>query len=262
MERLWRSGEEIAAVLKMAADGLGATEISATTGIPKHSVINWLRGRIPQRALRELSGEGSCAICGSASHDFNTLPAAAYSYLLGVYLGDGCLWHQGRGVYSLRVALDSDYPGIIGEVVAAIAAVRGRPANVLPDPRGKRYVVVQSYWKQWGCLFPQHGPGRKHSRPIVLAPWQQKIVDAAPEAFLRGLIHTDGWRGLNKVTVKGRDYAYPRYQFSNRSDDIRKLFTDACDALGIPWRPWGRWHISVARRDAVARMDEFVGLKT
>ena len=65
----------------------------------------------------------------------------------------------------------------------------------------------------------------------------------------------------NRVTVKGRDYAYPRYQFSNRSDDIRALFTYACDLVGIEWRPWGRWHISVARSASVARLDEFVGPK-
>jgi hypothetical protein len=142
-----------------------------------------------------------------------------------------------------------------------MSAVRGRPVRIDPDSRGKQCVNLFSSWKSWPCLFPQHGPGRKHSRPIVLEPWQQAIVDAEPEAFLRGLIHTDGWRGLNRVTVKGKDYAYPRYQFSNRSDDIRKLFTDTCDELGIEWRRWGRWHISVAKRDAVARMDEFVGLK-
>jgi hypothetical protein len=61
--------------------------------------------------------------------------------------------------------------------------------------------------------------------------------------------------------VKGRDYAYPRYQFSNRSDDIRRLFTYACDLLGIAWRPWSRYHISVAQRDAVRVLDRFVGPK-
>lgn len=81
--------------------------------------------------------------------------------------------------------------------------------------------------------FPQHGPGRRHNRAIVLAGWQAEIVDSAPGAFLRGLIHTDGWRGTNRVHVKGRDYAYPRYQFSDRSDDIRRLFTDACEKLGV-----------------------------
>jgi hypothetical protein len=123
-------------------------------------------------------------------------------------------------------------------------------------------VVITSYWKAWPCLFPQHGPGKKHQRPIVLEPWQRDLVEHDPRGFIRGLIHTDGWRGVNKVRVKGKDYAYPRYQFSNRSDDIRRLFTDACDLLGVAWRPWGRWHISVARRDSVALLDEFVGLKS
>ncbi len=87
------------------------------------------------------------------------------------------------------------------------------------------------------------------------------MVARAPGLFLRGLIHTDGWRGQNRVTVKGRDYSYPRYEFSSRSDDIRRLFCDGCDMLGIAWRPWGRWHISVARKGAVALLDEHVGLK-
>jgi hypothetical protein len=111
-------------------------------------------------------------------------------------------------------------------------------------------------------LFPQHAGGREHKRKIELVSWQAEIVDRDPGAFLRGLIHSDGWRGLNRVHVKGRDYAYPRYQFSNRSDDIRKLFTDACDRLGVAWRRWTRYHISVARADSVAILDRFIGPKT
>jgi hypothetical protein len=64
------------------------------------------------------------------------------------------------------------------------------------------------------------------------------------------------------VHVKGKDYAYPRYQFSNRSDDIRRLFTDTCDKLGVEWRPWTRFHVSVAKRSSVALLDSFIGPKT
>lgn len=122
-------------------------------------------------------------------------------------------------------------------------------------------MVLTSYWRAWLCLFPQHAPGRKHARRILLEPWQETLIERATPAFLRGLIHTDGWRGQNKVHVKGRGYSYPRYQFSNRSDDIRRLFTDACDRMGVDWRPWGRYHVSVARRDAVARLDTWIGPK-
>lgn len=121
--------------------------------------------------------------------------------------------------------------------------------------------TITSYWRAWPCLFPQHGPGKKQDRSIMLESWQDDLVARAPGRLLRGLIHTDGWRGENRVTVKGRSYSYPRYQFSSRSDDIRGIFCNGCDLLEIPWRPWGRWHISVARRDAVAALDRHVGTK-
>jgi hypothetical protein len=58
-----------------------------------------------------------------------------------------------------------------------------------------------------------------------------------------------------------RWYEYPRYFFTNASDDIRRLFTDALDRLGIASKQSNTRVISVARRDAVARLDEFVGPK-
>jgi hypothetical protein len=152
------------------------------------------------------------------------------------------------------------YPGIIRECEVVIGQIRGwRPTLRVHTDR--RMLDVVSCWKGWPCLLPQHGPGRKHSREIRLVPWQLRIVDAYPGPFLRGLIHSDGWRGVNRVHVKGRTYEYPRYQFSNRSDDIRQLFVYACELVGVAWRPWGEYHISVARRDAVELLDEFVGPK-
>ena len=56
-------------------------------------------------------------------------------------------------------------------------------------------------------------------------------------------------------------YEYPRYFFSNESADILGLCGDALDLLEISWRFSRRNAISVARREAVARLDEFVGPK-
>ena len=124
---------------------------------------------------------------------------------------------------------------------------------------------VKSTSKHWPCLFPQHGPGMKHTRKIELADWQQVIVDRYPGDFARGLFHSDGCRGMNRVRRVLSDgerwYAYPRYLFSNKSTDILGLCGAALDRLGVQWR-FARWDvISVARRDAVARLDEFVGPK-
>src|SRR5690606_2451889 len=43
-------------------------------------------------------------------------------------------------------------------------------------------------------------PFAKHHRRIILAPWQREIaLGSEVGAFLRGLIHSGGWRGVNRV---------------------------------------------------------------
>jgi hypothetical protein len=101
----------------------------------------------------------------------------------------------------------------------------------------------------------------KHQRSIKLEPWQQEIVSRHAKEFLRGLIHSDGCRVTNRVRAHGKWYEYPRYHFSNHSDDILALFGQTCDLLGVSWRPNNRWNLSVARRESVALLDTFVGPK-
>jgi hypothetical protein len=129
-----------------------------------------------------------------------------------------------------------------------------------PDAQS-RCVVAVVYSNHLVCLFPQHGPGPKHCRAIELAGWQRDLVREEPRQFLRGLIHSDGSRFTNRVRAGGKTYAYPRYNFTNASSDIRSLFVDACDQLGIEWRQMNSRNISIARRDSVARLDRFVGPK-
>jgi hypothetical protein len=74
--------------------------------------------------------------------------------------------------------------------------------------------------------------------------------------LLRGLIHSDGCRFVNT----GRQWRHPRYAFSNLSD-IRLIFTNACDRLGLRWTTSGRI-VYVSRKDDVASMDQFIGPKT
>jgi hypothetical protein len=203
----------------------------------------------------------SCHSCGAAAHDFDRLPWS-YAYLLGLYLGDGCLSNHPRGVFRLRVVLDVRYPGIVAECVRAMQEVL--PGN-RPGVQRRRDANAFEVWvlsKQLPCLFPQHGPGRKHERVINLADWQQHAVERHPQLLLRGLIHSDGCRSTNTVRHGEKRYEYPRYSFSNRSDDIRRIFCDTCDLLGIEWRVMNAFNISVARRASVARLDEFIGPKT
>ena len=118
-------------------------------------------------------------------------------------------------------------------------------------------VDVSLFSKHWPCLLPQHGPGMKHTRPIALEPWQQALVDQATEEFVLGLIHSDGCR----VVANDRGVMSIRYHFSNMSEDIHGLFTAALDKLGIPWTRSSKKIVSIYRKAATARLDEFVGPK-
>ncbi|MGW9449286.1 hypothetical protein [Streptomyces sp. NPDC055632] len=192
---------------------------------------------------------------------------AAYAYLLGLYLGDGCISDHPRGGHYLRIACADAWPGLIEACRSAVLAVQ--PARSVCVLQKQGCVMVTSYGRHWKCLFPQHGPGKKHERAIVLEPWQQAIVDAHPWEFVRGLVHSDGCRITNWTTrvVNGerKRYEYPRYFFTNVSDDIRQLYTDTLDRLGVEWTRCSRggrpYNVSVARRASVALMDLHVGPK-
>jgi hypothetical protein len=194
-------------------------------------------------------------------HMFAVIPA--YVYLLGLYLGDGVLAYNGRS-YQLRVTLDARYPGIIDSAASAIQAVVPHGRVHERARHGAR--VLESGWKHWPELLPQHGPGRKHTRAIELAAWQRALVDEHPHELLRGLIHSDGCRVVNRFMVElpsGRraEYAYPRYFFSNLSADIRALFCEYCERAGIHWTQSNQRNISVSHRHSVAILDAFVGAK-
>jgi len=156
--------------------------------------------------------------------------------------------------------MDAKYLGIRARCRAAISSVADRRSGETPNPG---YVEIHSSWKHWICLFPQHGPDRKHHRSIQLEERQSDLVQRHPEAFLTGLIHSDGCRAMNKVKHLRNDevvrYAYPRYFFSNRSADIRELFMWACGLIGVESRPSNAWNISVAKRASVKILDNFIG---
>jgi hypothetical protein len=96
-------------------------------------------------------------------------PRRDYAYLLGLYLGDGCinlLEPETKGVWKLRITCADAWPGVMEECKQAMLAVR--PDNFPSTVQREGCADVVSYSKHWPCLFPQHGPGRKHERKIEL----------------------------------------------------------------------------------------------
>jgi hypothetical protein len=148
-----------------------------------------------------------------------------------------------RGVYRLRIWCANAYPELIKRCEDAmgdiIATKVSRVACV-------GCTEVASFSKHWPCLFPQHGPGRKHERRIELVPWRQELVDLDPRPLVGGLLHSDGCRVLN-LGERNALPALPLHQHVGRHP---RIFGRACDQLGIEWRPNNRWSLSVARRGA------------
>ena len=113
----------------------------------------------------------------------------------------------------------------------------GRRSTKIPASTGASDVVSICH-PAIGHAFLQHGAGRKHLRGIVLAGWQSDLTSAHPAALIGGLIRSDGCRAENRFRTllpSGRvaEYSYIRYFFSNLSADIREIFTEHCQLLGI-----------------------------
>ncbi|MFF6950589.1 transcriptional regulator [Streptomyces iakyrus] len=236
--------------LALVAQGRSLNSVSRETGISRAAIRSW-QDRLEPRPRVAPPPPGPPA------------DQRAYAYLLGLYLGDGCISAHPRSGHYLRIACANSWPGLIDACEAAMRAIS--PTGCTYRVQAEGYVSVVGYSTYWPLFFPQHGPGKKHERHIALEPWQQAIVDAHPWEFIRGLIHSDGCRITNWTTriVGGerKRYEYPRYFFTNLSADIIRLFTAALDRVGVEWKKANARNISVARKASVALMDAHVGPK-
>ncbi|MFI2610103.1 transcriptional regulator [Kitasatospora sp. NPDC018619] len=156
--------------LDLHASGLTFSHVSRATGISRFAIRGWASGAVPSPRM-----SAECPVRDGQLDP--SRPRADYAYLLGLYLGDGCISEGRRQVHALRIACCNAWPGLILECEQAVAAV-------LPHNKVLRVRAP-------GCP--------KHLRPISLAPRQQEIVDAHPWEFLRGLIHSDvHWKAASR----------------------------------------------------------------
>lgn len=260
-----RAYEDYVKILTLWEQGVPKKRIGIMLGIPRPTVRDCIERYRNLAGLEEqkvrANPSTSEGILRGIKDPQNTEVQSAYAYVLGIYLGDGYIVRNKR-VYFLRIFLDNDYPNIIQTCVRNIQTLLPEnKVNILRSTRGDLSEVVCTY-KFWPDVFPQHGVGTKHSREIKLEDWQRKIVDKYPLEFFRGLYHSDGSRFSN--IVKGKDY--PRYQFTNVSDDIRGLFCYACDLLGLQWTTKARngreYDVYISKRPDVEYLDTLVGPKT
>jgi Homeodomain-like domain len=178
--------------LDLIAAGVNDCEVGRRLGVARTTVRHWRwateRGA-PPRSL--------CWRCWRSTRRV-VVAAADYAELLGLYLGDGHISPMPRSE-RLRISLDARYPTIVAETDALLrrAFPDCRVGPVVVD--GGSTVVLWVCHRHLSCLFPQHGPGKKHERPIELEPWQHGLVGAAPWAFVRGCIRSDCCSFVNRT---------------------------------------------------------------
>jgi hypothetical protein len=248
--------------LRLSGIGILDKENASICGVSVAAIRHWRCGRRRGPHCRPhgtaARRRASCPRCHGRAMD-----CPAYAYLLGLYLGDGYITRARRCVFVLSLFCSDDWPGLLAAARSAMSAVM--PTSGVFCVQRQGCTEVKSTSKHWPCLFPQHGPGRKHTRKIELEQWQLAIVHEYPGEFAKGLFHSDGWRGVNRVRRRLADgdrwYEYPRYLFDNQSKDILRLCGESLDQLGVAWRFSRPNTISVAQQVAVARLDEFVGPK-
>jgi hypothetical protein len=236
--------------LELVAAGVNDCEVGRRLGVARTTVRHWRWAQERDAPRREL-----CWRCWRPTRRV-ALTAAGYAELLGLYLGDGHISPMPRSE-RLRLSLDARYPTIIAEAEALLRQTfpQCRVGRVVAD--GGSTVVLWIYHGHLSCLFPQHGPGKKHERVMELEAWQRDLVRAAPWAFLRGCIRSDGCSFVNRT---GR-YAYLSFEFRNWSAGILTMFASTCSDVGLHPRQYPD-RVRLCRRGDVAELLTHVGLKS
>jgi Homeodomain-like domain len=238
--------------LVLVRSGLNDCEVARRTGISRTTIRDWRRPRYRPRARSDALA--TCPRCGRSGRRMSFTPGD-YAELLGLYLGDGHISRMPR-TWHLRIFLDSKYPQIIDDAENLLERCLGSNRVGRLYAHDGRMTILSVYSQHLRCLFPQHGPGKKHERPITLERWQERMLDDAPWRFLRGCIRSDGCSFVNRT---GR-YEYLSYEFSNRSSDILDLFGRTCETVGVEYRRYAK-AIRIYRRPSVGLMETHVGLK-
>ncbi|HET9500657.1 MAG TPA: transcriptional regulator [Marmoricola sp.] len=254
-----RGDDVVRSALAASDAGLPDADNAVKHGVAIKTIRRWRR--LYQRRGLPRGQQHLQAVCPRC--DSGQLARDAYAQLFGWYLGDGHISAQRRGVYGLHIFNDTRYVALNADIAELMRVVKPgcRPhTRLVPG-----CTITTASWKHWPCLFPQHGPGRKHERRLGMSDWQWAIVQEHPAAFLRGLFHSDGCRVNNWATrmVAGekKRYDYPRWQFTNESAEIMRWCGAALDLVGVPWRQTKRTVLSVSTRAGVGALDELVGPK-
>lgn len=191
------------------------SELRKIYNIPRTTFQNWKKYDLDKYKNNKITKEDVI--------DFLKENREVYSYILGLYLGDGYINKPPR-TYRLRIYMDNQYQELNNYVIKSLKIL-------FPNNKIKKYKkkncnvdIINVYSNSIKEIFPQHGLGRKHERKIELQDWQKEII--SPTHFIQGLFHSDGSYYISQKK-------YENYSFTNKSLDIKNLFIDYCKMIDV-----------------------------
>lgn len=196
-------------IFKEIEDGESKRSISVKYDVPRSTIVCWWKNKDKDKNNIKLDFIKNDEI------NIDHLNKESYSYIFGLYLGDGYI-NKMKRTYRLRVFLDSRQDLVIEECVKNMEKLfPSNKVNILKTKHN--FVIITLYSNYLPIIFPQHGPKQKCERNIELEDFQKKII--IKKDFMKGLFHSDGSFYLAKNE-------YPRYLFTNKSKQILDMFAD------------------------------------
>jgi len=239
-----RTMDEYNNALKLRDNGLNNSQISRELNIPRRTIIDWVSGKIKikDRYYKNITSD---QIIDTISKE------KSYSYILGVYLGDGHITKMAR-TYRIRIFQDTKYPGLIKLHGDELSNLLDKNKICLVKNANSNCMVIVAYSCILPIIFPQHGAGRKHNRKIKLEEWQEEIIKRFPIEFISGLLYSDGCIFYSKGKLC--------YEFSNMSKNILEIFEWVCDLLNVKHtRTWKS--VNIRKKSEVEKIAKLVPTK-
>jgi len=271
-----KSDEQYRQVIELKQSGMKIFEIVKITGLTRGCVNNWIRRGSPLhegklKKFQELDSETTPLEYLKTLNESLTESErnSAYSFILGMYLGDGCIYKYLR-TKQLTIALDKKYQKLNDYVINSMKTLFNKEPNIYDRSidNGQKFkancINVRYYSKHLGLIFPHEGAGAKHLREIKLTDWQTSII--SPVDIVKGLIMSDGSYYFCNTFKKFK------YTFSNCSLDICNILMTYLGELGIVYNfhkkktlaPKGttyKYHVDVAKQSEVTKLHNLIGDK-
>jgi hypothetical protein len=262
-------------VMKLKAEGYRVVDIVNKTGLTRSCINNWVnRGskiHNEQNIKPKLTNLHPIEYLNSLNKEIEqNLRYSLYSYILGLYLGDGCIGEL-RKTKRLAISLDKKYPKLNEFVWYCMKTLFNKNPYTYDRSinRGQKHISnsidISICSTNLGVIFPHEGRGAKHLRKIELQEWQLNILDHVH--FVKGLIHSDGSYFYCKT------FNTFNYTFSNCSVDICGLLMNSLKILEISYNHHQKKKISekgtvlkncvnVNRKNDVEKLHSLIGDKT